>query len=331
LDKLLDKRVLLVAGKGGVGRTTVTAALARWAAREGRRVLVAEVSEDNGDYSPLGKLFGVERLPRSAAELAPSIFGSQLLANVGFELFLSDVLKMPTLARAALESEALRRLLHAAPSFREMGIFYHLLSYLRAKQSDGSPRHELIILDTPATGHVLALTALPEILLRLLSWGPIPDALREGQSYVNDPTRGAAVVVTLPEQLPVTEALELAEGLVKSRIHLAGTILNAMPESDIVAAERAVLDSLVSGQALFGASGYRRAVGARRAAERLAQAQSSPLYVLPHLGEQGSALVETLAALCPQTSQRERFFSPPEKSTTAAEEANAPRALKGAP
>ncbi len=76
----------------------------------------------------------------------------------------------------------------------------------------------------PATGHTLALTSLPEILLDALPDGPIPRYMREGQAYLNDPEKGLAWIVTLPELLPVTEALELIDGLRATRVTPAGVI-----------------------------------------------------------------------------------------------------------
>jgi len=128
--QLASKKLVLITGKGGVGRSTLSAALARAAARQGKRVLLVEAAEAGNDYSPLAALFGRARLPEAAAELAPGIDGGALLSRVGQELFLSSVLRTATLARAALSSEALRRLLDAAPSFREMGFFFHLLTYI---------------------------------------------------------------------------------------------------------------------------------------------------------------------------------------------------------
>ncbi len=90
------------------------------------------------------------------------------------ELFAHSVLKVAALAKAAASSNALRRLMDAAPSFREMGLFYHLLTFLRGP-------HSLLVVDMPATGHTLALTGLPKLLQRVFPRGPIQHALKEGQ------------------------------------------------------------------------------------------------------------------------------------------------------
>ena len=170
----LDKRLVLITGKGGVGRSTLTAALAHAAQRAGKRVLLTEVADGGEDYSPLAQRFELNQLPRKAASIAPSIMGSQLLSDTGIELFFVSVLRSALLARTALGFEPLRRLFSAAPSLREMGTFFHLLTYLRAEQSPGHSLYELILVDLPATGHTLALTRLPDVVLRLVTRGSGP-------------------------------------------------------------------------------------------------------------------------------------------------------------
>ena len=270
-------------GKGGVGRSSMTAALATLAQRKGVRVLICDIGDDPNDYSPLARHFGRDRMPAAAETIAPGIRGVVLLARSGQELFLKSVLHSGTLARAALSSEALRRLLSAGPSFKEMGVFFQLLTLLRAKRSDGSPENELVLIDMPATGHTLSLTGLPELLLRLVPRGPIAAALREGQSYLNDPKQGAAWVVTLPETLPVSECLELLEGLHKTGMPIGGVLVNRVPVDPFSPFEREALQSPLERINPLGAEGFRRPVQAQREIARLRAGMKLPLVQLPEL------------------------------------------------
>lgn len=287
--------MVLVTGKGGVGRSSVTAALASLAQRAGKRVLVTELGEDDESYSHLAHLLGRNYLPEKVEELQPGIHGARLISRVGQEAFLTSVLRVGALARAALSSDALRRLLSAAPSFREMGIFYHLLTYLRARRHDDTPVHELILVDMPATGHALALTGLPQVLLRLVSRGPIPEALKEGQAYLNNPATGAAYVVTLPETLPVSESLELIEGLQKSEMTCGGVIVNRMPVEIFTPEERAALAPILEAHEVFGEEGFRRLGEAQRAVARLRAAVALPIFTVPELPEHGPPLVKHIS------------------------------------
>ncbi len=296
LQDLFKKRVVLMTGKGGVGRSSMTAALATMAQRKGVRVLVCDIGDDPNDYSPLARHFGLDRFPIHADTIAPGIKGSVLLARSGQELFLKSVLRSGTLARAALSSDALRRLLSAGPSFKEMGVFFQLLTYLRAKRKDGGNEHDLVLIDMPATGHTLSLTGLPELLLRLVPRGPIAAALREGQSYLNDPKLGAAWVVAIPETLPVSECLELLEGLQKTGMPTGGVLMNRVPLDPFTAAEREALQSPLERINPLGAEGFRRPVLARREVARLRQGTKLPIIQVPELPHAGliAALADAL-------------------------------------
>lgn len=279
--------MVLLPGKGGVGRSSITAALALLAARRGLSVLLTEIGDAPADYSPLARHFGSERLPAAPRELAPGISGVLLLARTGQELFLKGVLRSGTLARAALASDALRRLLSAGPSFREMGVFYQLLTYLRATDSTGAPAYQLILVDMPATGHTLSLTGLPELLLRLVPRGPIAEALREGQSYLHDPRRASAYVVTLPETLPVSECLELLDGLGKTGMPVGGVILNRLPADPFTAEERSALEPLLAQHHLYGQEGFHRPAACAREISRLRRGTPLPIFTVPELPADG--------------------------------------------
>lgn len=266
----------------------MTVVLARLAAARGKRVLVTEIGDESDDYSPLAKHYGRSRLPIAPEPIAPNTHAAVLLARTGQELFLKSVLRSGTIARAALNSDALRKLLSAGPSFREMGVFFQLLNYLRGDEFD------LILVDMPATGHTLSLTGLPELLLRLVPGGPIADSLREGQSYLNDEKKAAALIVTLPETLPVSECLELIEGLAKTKMPVGGVMVNRMPVDPFTADERAKLTPLVEQHHWLGAEQFQRPLLARRELARLRENTKVPLFTAPELPHEG--LIEELVA-----------------------------------
>ncbi len=287
LKDLFSKRVVLITGKGGVGRSTVTAALALKAQRDGVRVLVCDIGDAPEDYSPLAKHFGRERLPLQVDALKPGIRGVMLLARTGQEMFMRSVLRSSVLSKAALSSEALRKLLSAGPSFREMGVYFQLLNYLREMRADGTPEYQLILIDMPATGHTLSLTGLPELLLKLVPRGPIAETLREGQRYLNDPKQAAAWVVAIPETLPVSECLELLDGLKKTSMPSGGVILNRKPADPFSADERAALGPLLESVDVLGAESFRRPLLARRESERLRKGTSLPIVTVPECPQEG--------------------------------------------
>jgi anion-transporting ArsA/GET3 family ATPase len=176
-----------------------------------------------------------------------------------------------------------------------MGWFFHLLSYLKAQDAQGRPLHEVMLVDMPATGHTLALATLPEVLLRVFSTGPVASALREGQAILKDPAQTAAYVVTLPETLPVSEALELLEGLKASPVHSAGVIVNRVPEDLFTRAEREAVQVFLKEHSLQGADGFARIQDARENVKRIGSATSVGHTCLAEFDKHGPELVSVLA------------------------------------
>ncbi len=295
--QLFARRVILVTGKGGVGRTTVAAALARLGAEQGRRVLIAEFEEPSSlRKSPLAAHFGEEVFPDVPRRLADNVWGLTLHAVKGTELFLTAVFRVGALARLALRTAPLRKLLHSGPSFHEMGVLYHLLHAVKSVREDGSERYDLVVLDMPATGHTLALTELPRVLLKLVSRGPIARAMREGQAIMNDPAKAAACVVTLPEPLPVSECLELMEGLAASRVHVGAVLANRVPENPFTEEEQEALDAVLRRGPVRGQTLLDRVRRSEASLRRLRQSIDVPLILVPEVDE-GPLLAGVLEAL----------------------------------
>jgi len=293
----IDRRVVLITGKGGVGRTTVASALARAAARCGRRVLLTEVGYPEGGPSALAAQFPGTQMSETPVPIGPNLKLCRLWARTGHEAFLRTILPSKTLIRAALRSKAVSKFLMAAPSFHEMGIFYHLFSLLEEKMKSGKFAHELIVIDMPATGHTLALTALPRILLRLIPGGPIARTVKAGQAYLNTPTSSEAWVVALPEKLPVTEALELLDGLADTEMSAGGIVLNRVPPDPFTPEERTALKAHFAGQRFLGEVALHRIDDAERARNRLADSPAKAVVSLPEVDDDAagrSILVEAL-------------------------------------
>ena len=216
------KRINLISGKGGVGRTTLAAALAKASAKAGKKTLLAEIEDDSGWASPLARSFGYQHFKIEPEKISQNLYGLCVSAHYGQQNFLNHFLKLESLTNMVMGNQGVKWFLEGAPAFKEMGYFNHLLLQLRSN-------FDTVILDLPATGHLLGLVKLPNLLLKMIPFGPIADRLKEGQSYFYNPDQTAAWIVTLPQTLPVSEALELKASLEIEKIPIGGMILNRAP------------------------------------------------------------------------------------------------------
>ena len=290
LTPIINKHILLVTGKGGVGRTIISAAIAMAAARAGKRVLLTEIADSQDARSPLAQFFGKKYFTRKPKSVATNLKGCHLWAPYGHELFLRSAIPGGTLIGAAIRSKTLQSFLQTAPSFLEMGWYYHLMTLLKAPHKRGGYEHELIIVDMPATGHTLALTGLPELLLKLIKKGPMVTALQEGQAFMNSPESAAAVVVTLPEQLPVSEALELIDGLHETSVPVGCVVLNRFPADPFTPEEHVLLEAELNGKNMFGALNFYRILRSQEAMERLTKESKYPIFQIAEMELEGPRL-----------------------------------------
>jgi anion-transporting ArsA/GET3 family ATPase len=308
VKRLVELRAILVTGKGGVGKTTVAAALARLVAASGRRVLVTEIAHEDAKTSALGETLGVKQLTEQPVVVAPNLRVAALAPAAGHQRFLRDVLPMKILADAAMRTGAIRRFLSAAPTFPEMGVLYRLLDLVREKREGGGDdevEHETIVVDLPATGHALALAQIPASLLRVIPSGPIAAAVREGLELLTDPARTGAVVVTLPETLPISEAIELAQGIEHHRIPLAGLLINRVPFNPFEGQEREIVQRLLEGRGhTLGERTLERIDRARAAIDRVTAGVRAPISVVQDVWLDGPRLVEEVASLLALDSSR---------------------------
>lgn len=298
-EEIWGRELVMVTGKGGVGKTTVAAALALAAQRAGRNVLLAEVTPELDARSALFSLFGREQLEdQERVWLAPKLDGIRVSPSIGHRLFLRDALKSRVLASAAMRSAALNRFLLAAPAFPEIGTLYQLVTLLREQHYDH------IIVDLPATGHALGFAALPRTVLRVLPRGLIHTALQDGLDTMSDPARCGAVVVTLPEDMPVTESMELRAGLEALSIQVRAMVLNRLPRSDFRPDELEAMQAHLDGRGepgLLGSREFRRLqLGLQAQRSFRAQLNGTPSVELPQLaGPPGQLLGAVADALQP--------------------------------
>jgi anion-transporting ArsA/GET3 family ATPase len=261
---------VLVTGKGGVGKTTVSAGLAvAQAARHGRAALV-EFGDGESGARALGKQKGVDHIvikPEEALTRAASpLFGSGLFARV------------------ALGNFAVKRMLKAAPALRELA----MLECIRLVAADKPERH--VIVDMPATGHGIAWLRVPKQLREVSQTGPFFELCDRVAKEIVSPGRCSPVVVTLPEKLVLKETLELCEAMENIvGLPAARLIVNRMPSE---LAHEAVLEARQLGEGKTPLATAARALAEVLAAREAARREA--LSALDDAKTSGPALVPVL-------------------------------------
>jgi anion-transporting ArsA/GET3 family ATPase len=206
---LLDKRLVIVTGKGGVGRTTVAAALGLAAAREGKRVMVAEVAQQER----MSRAFRREGVGYSETELAENFYAMSVDPQRALDEYLGQQIPGP-LSGALLHNRIFEYFVAAAPGVRELTTVGKVweLAQLDRKYGSGA-RYDLVILDAPASGHGLALLRAPRTFGEIARVGPIRRRADGIDEFLRDPERTGVVSVALPQEMPVNETIEFREKL----------------------------------------------------------------------------------------------------------------------
>jgi anion-transporting ArsA/GET3 family ATPase len=210
--------VVVVAGKGGVGKTTVTAALARMAAGLGLSVLIVEVEGKTG----LATAFGAEDLEYDERELAPGIRARSLTPDVALVEYLEEH-GLARISKRLVRAGLVEVVSTAAPGIKDILILGKVKQLERANVAD------LILLDAPAAGHAVSFLMSPRGLSDIVRAGPLRSQADEVFSMLTDRTRCRVMLVTLAEETPVNEVVETAFALEdKVGVDLAPVVVNGL-------------------------------------------------------------------------------------------------------
>ncbi len=218
-------RLLIVAGKGGVGKTTVTAALARMAAEVGLSTLIIEVEGKSGLPAVFGDgaaLTYDEVVLVPASHTSAEVRARTLTPDDALLEYLEDH-GMRRISRRLLSSGVLDVVATAVPGIKD------ILVLGKAKQLERSSPADLIVIDAPAAGHAVTFLTSASGLLDSMRMGPIRSQAQEVVDLLSDPSRCQVLLVTLPEETPVNEAVETAYKLEdRVGVSLAGVVVNGL-------------------------------------------------------------------------------------------------------
>ena len=203
MPSLLDRELLFVTGKGGVGKSTVAAALGLLAAEQGKRTLVCEFDAKGN----LADFFEAGETSFTPREVHPGLWAMSMDTEESLREYLSLQLKLPILAKIGPLARTFDFIADAAPGVKE------ILTVGKVAWEVKEDHYDLVIADAAASGHVVAQLSAPQAIGELVKVGLIKEQTSWLSDILDDPARTGVVIVSAPEEMPVAETIELADRL----------------------------------------------------------------------------------------------------------------------
>jgi anion-transporting ArsA/GET3 family ATPase len=234
------QRLHFVTGKGGVGKTTIAAALAQRMAERGRRVLLVEMAADRG----VAALFGTTPLSSEPTRLAARLDAVRAEDRTLVEGYFRRLLRLPFLSRRLFASATFHAVTAAAPGVTEFVLLDQLAQWTAPGWFGQRARYDQVVVDGPASGHALRLLRAPQQLAALVPRGPLSATMRRLVNLLGDHEHTRVVLVAIPDEMAVSEAIEAHNALTKLGLHVTRPVLNRVWPRRFSAADAAAIAAL---------------------------------------------------------------------------------------
>ncbi len=209
ISRLEKLQLVVVTGKGGVGKSVVTASLGKLLAARGRKVLLFEVDPREN----LHKLLDTQPSGGEIINASPRLYLQHIEPRELIDDLVREKLKVKMLANRVLASPVHRHFTEGAPGLKESAVFGRALRMVEGHGPRALRRPDLVILDAPATGHGVSWLAAPQLVADVVRSGPIGHMAELIATFLGDRSKCGVVVVTTAEEMPVEESLELIDAL----------------------------------------------------------------------------------------------------------------------
>jgi anion-transporting ArsA/GET3 family ATPase len=217
-------QLLVVTGKGGVGKTTVCAMLALRSARAGKRAVIVET----GGARIVPGWFGRASRGYDVLDLAPGVATLSVTPELAIEDFVVSRIKVRRLYRLVFQNRVMAPLLEGVPGLGELVQLGKAYALAEERTATGARAWDHVIVDAPATGHGLTMLASPRLMMEVTGSGPFHENAKLVHDAIADRARTGIVLVSLPEEMPVTEAHDLWTRLGPARDQVRATVLNGV-------------------------------------------------------------------------------------------------------
>ena len=207
IENLFNKRIVVISGKGGVGKTTVSTVIAIAAKKLGKRVLICEINTKE----KIAPSLGYPESNGDIQEIEKNLSTVNIIPNIAMEEYGVMMLKSKFIYNTIFNNKYAKKFLSAIPGLSEILIWGKIRFHEQEKLKNGANKYDLIIVDAPATGHGIALLKLPIAIMSMLQKGALAKESKELYALLTDKDKTSINIVTIPEELPVNEAQELID------------------------------------------------------------------------------------------------------------------------
>jgi anion-transporting ArsA/GET3 family ATPase len=290
VPELLDKRLVFVTGKGGVGKTTVAVALGLRAASEGRRTIVCEVAAQEN----ASRIFGHTEVGFHEVEMEENLWAISIDPDESMREYVLLQLKVRAMRDMLFRSSIFNYLAAATPGLKELVTIGKIweLSQLDRKVKSGR-KYDLVIVDAPATGHGIGFLRTPRTFAAIARVGPIHSQAQQLERLITDQQHTGSAIVSLPEEMPVNESASLEAdlrdevGVAVDRVYLNGLYPErfSKEEAERLASLAGTSEGSVRAAARAALSEHGRARSQRAQLARLRRRVEAPVRTLPFLFE----------------------------------------------
>jgi anion-transporting ArsA/GET3 family ATPase len=285
VSALLDRRLIFVTGKGGVGKSTVATALGMLAARRGLRTIVAELSAQDR----VQRAFDYRGAQFRELELAPDLFTISIDPQHAMDEYLR--IKTGPLGHTIGSTKIFQAFAMATPGLRELLSIGKVWELAQFERQTKAPPYDLVVVDAPATGHGVGVLRTPRTFAEIARVGPIARQAGKIATTIADRAFTAIVAVATAEEMPINETIALSNALLDDGLALDAVVLNALyparfsdDEAGQLTDAMEVADSApVRGALRAALSEHLRAATQREQRERLREELDAPLLELPYV------------------------------------------------
>jgi len=244
IDELLKKRLIINIGKGGVGKSAFSAAVALYACRKGKKVLLVQLDAKD----KISEYLGVPQITDKTREVIPNLFAVNTDPRSAMREYVLLQVRLEAIYKMVFENRFVSPFLRAVPALSDLVMLGKVEYHVNQTNPDGTPYYDSVIVDSPPTGHGMFFLSVPDVMAAAAGSGPIMTHCNRISQLLKDKDRTAVNIVTLPEEMPVSEAIDAHSYLTKKLdITPFWLVINRFMQTAFLEEDEAVIASLECG------------------------------------------------------------------------------------